>query len=109
MRMKRFAGGCLALGARPRRHFGLVLTLLAALPAGAEAPATVKDSCVACHRNPDFLVQNKKLYDYFRDWQLSIHQQNDVSCSDCHGGNPEIADQQGAHGGEVGEREGTTP
>ena len=103
MWMKRFGKGCFALGVRPRRHFGLLLMLLAALPAGAQAPAKAKDSCVDCHRNPDFLVQNKKLYDYFRDWQLSTHEQHDVSCSDCHGGNPEIAGKKGAHGGEVGE------
>jgi len=103
MRTKRFGDGCLARVAGSWRHFALALTLLATLSAGAEEPAKEKDSCVDCHRNPDFLVQNKKLYDYFRDWQLSIHEQNDVSCSDCHGGFPEITDKKGAHGGEVGE------
>jgi hypothetical protein len=85
-----------------RRHFALLLAL-AALPTGPGAPAEEKDSCVDCHRNPDFLVQNQKLYDYYRDWQLSIHKQYDVSCSDCHGGNPEIADKRRAHGGDIGE------
>ena len=105
MGMKRFAGDRHALGARLLRPLALAAALLAALPVAAGAPekGKEKDSCVACHRDPKFLVQNKKLYDYFRDWQLSIHQQNDVSCSDCHGGNPEIAGKQGAHGEEVGE------
>lgn len=102
MRTQRFTRGSFALGARPGRRFALILTLLAAIPAGAGTPAKVKDSCVDCHRNADFLVQNKKLYDYFRAWQLSVHEQHDVSCSDCHGGNPEVADKKGAHGGEVG-------
>jgi hypothetical protein len=106
MRMKGYGGGSLALGARRRRHFGLLLTLLAALPAGAEAPAKAKDSCVACHRNPDFLVQNKKLYDYFRDWQLSIHQQNDVSAPTVTE-EPEISEKKGRTA--EGRRGGTTP
>ena len=49
-------------------QFALALTLLGGVPANAESPAKGEDSCVACHRNPDFLVRNKKLYDYFRDW-----------------------------------------
>ena len=109
MRRKRFEAGRLALGSGSWRRLGLVLTLLAALPAGAQAPAKQKDSCVDCHRNPDFLVQNKKLYDYFRDWQLSIHRQHDVSCSDCHGGHPEIADKKGRTAERSARREGTTP
>jgi hypothetical protein len=69
-------------------------------PASAD---TVEDSCVVCHSNPDFLVTNKKLFDYFQEWQLSVHQQEEVSCVDCHGGDPGIRDKKGAHGGEVGE------
>lgn len=87
---------------RARTGTGLLAwMLLATLPAFAEPPAKVEDSCVDCHRNPDFLVQNKKLYDYFRDWQLSVHAQYDVSCADCHGGNPEAAGKKEAHGTEV--------
>jgi Cytochrome c554 and c-prime len=103
MQRERFDSVRLALGAGFWCRFALALTLLASLPAAAEAPADQKDSCVDCHRNPDFLVQNKKLYDYYRDWQLSIHRQQDVTCSDCHGGNPEFSDKARAHGGEVGE------
>jgi hypothetical protein len=57
-----------------------------------------KDACLECHSNPDFLVTNKKLYDYFQNWRSSSHAQVDVGCVDCHGGNPAIADKAGAHG-----------
>jgi len=60
-----------------------------------------EDSCVDCHSNPDFLVTNKKLYDYFEDWKKSVHRQEGVGCSDCHGGNPENREKRGAHGAEV--------
>jgi hypothetical protein len=91
------------VGALAWLHFALVLALLLAAPANAESPPKGEDSCVACHRNPDFLVRSKKLYDYFRDWELSVHSQEGVTCSDCHGGNPRIADKKKAHGANVGE------
>ena len=50
-------------------------------PARAE---TEEESCITCHRDPDFLVTNRKLYDYYQDWKLSIHAQEDITCSDCH-------------------------
>ncbi len=61
-----------------------------------------KDSCVECHQNPDFLVTNKKLYDYYEQWSESVHKQEDVSCTDCHGGNPEFPGKGKAHGKGVG-------
>lgn len=69
-------------------------------PTGAadRPPPAAKSSCVDCHSNPKWLVQNKKLYDYFKAWKLSIHQQENVTCVDCHGGNPKTADKQAAHG-----------
>jgi hypothetical protein len=79
----------------------LVLALLCLFPVSAPASDEEKDSCVACHSDRDFLVTNKKLYDYFQDWNASVHKQEEVSCSDCHGGNPEIADKDGAHGGKL--------
>lgn len=62
-----------------------------------------EDSCVKCHSNPDFLVTNKKLYDYFQQWKTSIHEQEGVACDDCHGGNPNAEDKDAAHGRAVGE------
>jgi nitrate/TMAO reductase-like tetraheme cytochrome c subunit len=63
----------------------------------ADAP----NFCVECHSNPDFLVTAKKLYDYFQEWEVSVHRQEDVSCEDCHGGNSEVRDKKRAHGTEV--------
>lgn len=60
-------------------------------------------SCVECHRNPDFRVTNRKLFDYFQRWDLSIHQQAGVSCVDCHGGNARSADKDLAHQGLSGQ------
>jgi nitrate/TMAO reductase-like tetraheme cytochrome c subunit len=68
----------------------------------AEAPpAEAPNFCVECHSNPDYLVTAKKLYDYFQEWEISVHRQDGVSCEDCHGGNSEVRDKQGAHGAEV--------
>jgi len=82
----------------------LLISLGLALPAFAAGDAAVADaqgSCIACHSNPDFLVTAKKLYDYYQDWEISVHRQEDVGCEDCHGGNSEARDQKGAHGSEV--------
>ncbi len=67
-------------------------------------PMTVRagDSCVDCHGNPNFIVTNKKLFDYFQEWDKSIHRQEDITCSDCHGGNPEVSSKKKAHGGKGG-------
>lgn len=100
----RHAGGCV-----PARTglalAGLVLAALAlgALPAAAQRamPAPVKNACVDCHSSPNFLVQNKKLYDYYKAWQLSVHKQENVTCVDCHGGNPQASDKESAHGGNL--------
>ena len=69
---------------------------------GYGSVALAKDTCINCHRNPDFVVTNKKLFDYFKEWNLSIHAQEGVSCSDCHGGNPEASKKNTAHGGKGG-------
>jgi hypothetical protein len=77
-----------------------LLALFAALvsfgqPGYAAAEA---NSCEDCHSNPDFLVQNKQLFDYYRQWESSIHWQEGVTCEDCHGGNAEASDKDKAHG-----------
>jgi nitrate/TMAO reductase-like tetraheme cytochrome c subunit len=80
----------------------LALLLLAVVaPCGRARAADTGGSCIRCHSNPDFLVTNKKLYDYFQRWRESIHGQEDVTCSDCHGGNPAAADKDAAHGGNL--------
>jgi len=72
------------------------------------ALAEDEDSCVECHQNRDFLVTNKKLYDYFQEWNASVHKQEDVSCTDCHGGNPDASDKKQAHGNGVGVADATS-
>lgn len=79
---------------------GLAIVMVMAF--GELSAAQTKDYCIDCHSNPDFLVTSKKLYDYFKDWNVSIHKQEEVTCSDCHGGNPESADKNAAHGGKSG-------
>jgi len=61
------------------------------------------NSCIQCHSNSDFRVTNKKLYKYFRDWELSIHALEMVTCVDCHGGNPNSTDKKKAHGEDIQE------
>ncbi len=96
----------------------LVLALLItlqwlAVPASCRAQSNADtgepgDSCVACHEDPDFLVTNKKLYDYFQTWRASIHGQEGVSCTDCHGGRADVSSKAGAHGTMSGSPGGET-
>ena len=80
-----------------------VLPILLLLAWEVTPAAEAEDSCVDCHSDRRFLVTNKKLYAYFQEWQFSIHKQEEVSCSDCHGGNPKVPDKDGAHGRDVAE------
>lgn len=75
-----------------------VLTVLVAPSIGWAAEPRLRSSCVDCHSNPRLLVQNKKLYDYYQGWKVSIHEKEKVTCVDCHGGNPTASDKQAAHG-----------
>jgi hypothetical protein len=93
---------------RAARRIGLALLLPVLSLSGwlLPAPATgeeKRDSCVDCHSDPDLFVTNRKLFDYFERWTSSIHKEEGVTCSDCHGGNPEIKDKRGAHAAELGE------
>jgi hypothetical protein len=56
------------------------------------------NSCVNCHSSSKFLVENKKLYDYYQNWLRSAHFREGVECQDCHGGNPKKANKNDAHG-----------
>lgn len=76
--------------------FALFFLGISAMASYAIEPST--DTCVTCHQNPDFMVTNKKLYDYFQTWRASIHGQEDVTCVDCHGGNPKAEKKNDAHG-----------
>jgi hypothetical protein len=90
------------LSFRPTAATLTVLSLLLLVPASPGASAEEDgDSCVDCHSNPNFLVTDRKLYSYFREWESSIHKQEGVSCSDCHGREPSVADKQGSREGDV--------
>jgi len=97
----------LATAIRWGRLFALAvpLTLIGSLPAGPASAAEEEDSCAACHRDPGFLVKNKKLYDYYQQWESSVHRQEEVTCDDCHGGDPTAPDKDEAHGDGVGEED----
>ena len=51
---------------------------------------------------PELLVTNKKLYEYFQEWEDSVHKQEGVTCDKCHGGDPLASDKARAHGAGVG-------
>ena len=83
---------------RPASSFVLMMILFA-LPVFFSSPAPARaDSCVDCHKDTQFRVTNKKLYDYYQEWKLSLHAQEGISCADCHGGNPKLMDKKQAHG-----------
>lgn len=81
----------------------LALLITLVLTWGGFSNAEVKDSCIECHSNSDLLATNKKLRDYFEAWQLSIHKQEGISCSDCHGGDPRATTKEEAHKGDLEE------
>lgn len=76
-----------------------------AAPPSADAPAATAErksaapagSCMNCHADPKFLVENKKLHDYYRDFLTSAHYREGVMCADCHGGNPNAPTKDAAH------------
>ncbi|GGI91289.1 multiheme c-type cytochrome [Shewanella gelidii] len=59
----------------------LLLTLLAILVC---APAMAADQCVTCHQ--------KVTPNAVKDWKLSKHSENDISCDTCHEGNHSSAE-----------------
>jgi hypothetical protein len=86
------------------RHACAVAFAIAAV-SGTGTSAQEVESCIRCHSDPDFLVTHPKLYEYYRDWERSIHGQEEVTCSDCHGGDPGAADASRAHAEFAGENE----
>jgi nitrate/TMAO reductase-like tetraheme cytochrome c subunit len=70
------------------------LLVVAARAEGATQP---KNSCESCHSNPDFLVTNKKLYEYYQEWSGSVHDQEEVTCDDCHGGDATASAKVASH------------
>jgi hypothetical protein len=64
-----------------------VLTLCWAAPLAAQATATT--SCVACHGDPDMFGDDGPAL--LEEIAGSVHGAVDLSCHDCHGGNPDPA------------------
>ena len=96
-RYRRARGGQFA---RPGLRLLFLGTLaLFALVSAESLRAAEGEGCIACHKDPQFLVVNKKLYDYYRDWERSIHGQEGIGCADCHGGNPATRNKEAAHRG----------
>lgn len=58
-----------------------------------------ENSCIGCHKDPDFYSEYPKLYDYFQQWQASPHRYSGVGCQDCHGGNAKARRPEKAHAG----------
>ena len=63
------------------------------------AAETGPDGCRDCHKDEKFRVQNKKIYDYYREWQGSAHDRAGLSCTACHGGDPSKQSAEEAHKG----------
>lgn len=56
------------------------------------------DTCVDCHKDAKFRIQNKGLFDYYQNWKGSDHDDAGISCKDCHGGDANKAKKEDAHG-----------
>ncbi|TNF53275.1 hypothetical protein EP227_06175 [bacterium] len=56
-----------------------------------------EDTCIDCHKDSKFRVQNKMIYDYFNNWKDSTHDLAGVLCVDCHSGNATQKDKDKAH------------
>ena len=93
----RYRGARGARLSRPGNWLLLAGTLALLTTGSGDVLGAAEDSCVECHSSPQFLVTNKKLYDYYRLWEVSVHGQEEVGCSDCHGGNPAAKDKEAAH------------
>jgi hypothetical protein len=80
----------------------LALLLPLALVDQAGHAAEKANTCEVCHKDPDLLVTNKPLYDYYQEWSMSVHRQESVTCDDCHGGDPRTSGKDAAHGDGLG-------
>lgn len=81
-----------------KNSYSIVLTFLFVFFLGFPIPSVyAKDTCIDCHKDEKFRVQNKKLFDYYSNWKNSSHDLAGVTCTDCHGGNPTKTDKDAAH------------
>ena len=55
------------------------------------------DTCVECHKDPEFQVSYIRLYDYYKEWEGSAHELGGVTCVDCHLGDSTATVKEKAH------------
>jgi len=63
------------------------------------AGGTLADTCLECHKDPDYRVKNLKLYNYYQEFESSVHGVAGLDCIDCHGGDPQATDSADIHKG----------
>ncbi len=63
------------------------------------AGSALADRCETCHAKPEFKIQHKKLFDYYSEFQTSVHGVIGIGCVDCHGGDESSDDMTLAHEG----------
>lgn len=86
------------------RGRGTGLAISAVLLSGAAltwSTVTRADGCEDCHGNPQFFVQAPHINEYYQDWLGSPHKVAGVTCSQCHGGQPDASDAREAHAGVI--------
>ena len=72
------------------------ITVLFAGPAVFQAGA--EDTCIECHKDKQFRTRNPVLFNYYNNWKNSIHELENITCVDCHGGDPDSSEKEAAHG-----------
>jgi formate-dependent nitrite reductase cytochrome c552 subunit len=63
------------------------------VPAGALDLGAINNSCITCHEN----LTAKNVSVNYQRWSDSVHSGYFVTCDACHGGNPNVNSQAGAH------------
>ena len=87
-----------------------VLSVSGAFPwAPAASAAAPGESCIECHKDEKFRVQNKKIYDYYQEWKGSAHDLAGLSCTACHNGDPAKSVKEEAHAGIVPQSDPASP
>ncbi len=77
----------------------LIAAILALVCVSLTAVPGRASECWDCHKSPLYKIQHKQLYDYFVEFQNSVHGLAGLDCSDCHGGDPTTRNMDQAHEG----------
>ncbi len=76
-----------------KRVFSVFIFVLAL----TTASMVIADECMECHKDSAFKVQHPKLFNYFSEFDISVHGVAGLSCVDCHGGDARTRDLEKAH------------